>query len=521
MDKNPSSIHKRTMKGRKLQYDYLHFDQRVVFTTIASDSAGRKYQASEVTRAFQKAPDLEIENYRHLLPRDGVPISRTSMDIHRVREHFSNFYTLHREIICSMEDNKSKRNILVKLRQMFNDDRFDTSIVYYTGAANKQGHWVIESQDSGEETIAFSNILEVWNSRTSKQKYLLIILESNYSGKWIKDLQAIKPPLEHISIAAACKDTEKALDSEFGGYYTHNLLKFLNKNSNENIVVTSQTPQFGGDYLACKKMTNLYLKFNSWQELSESQKSDFVLIDYENGTYIGHFLNAQKHFWGVFTWKTGVFKDCRYQGEFKGGRLHGRGILVYNNGRVYEGEFENNTPHGSATETYANKDKYVGQFANGYKNGKGVYYYANGEIYDGKFFDNKPHGPGTLKMPNGGVYEGNFAAGKCNGKGKFTYPNGDVYEGDWAHSVKSGKGVYSYANGNVYTGDFLNGMRHGFGKFVTNSDEAYEGMWENDLKSGDGVFTAKGQTFTGEWIKGKMAQTTKFFAKTGTQKLAF
>jgi len=509
------------MKGKKQQYDFLHFEYRVAFTTITSEYSGRKFSAAEVKRPLTKLQNLEAENYGHLNLTSSNEYSPSGWDATRIKEQFSNFYSLYREINCSFANNKPKRNILLKLKQMFNENLFDTSIVYYSGAANKQGNWAVESSEFGEEEVAFKDIIDLWANRSSKQKHLLIILDCNYAGKWVKELAAKHPGWENVSVAAACKDIEKALECEIGGYFTHNLLKFLSKNTNKNVIVTNQTPQFGGDYLFCKKFTNLYLKFNSWQELSEFQKVEYVLIDYENGTYLGYFLHGQKHNWGVFLWKNGVFKDCKYMGEFKSGRLQGRGLLIYNNGRTYEGGFENNTPHGNAIESYPNGDRYEGQFQHGYKSGNGIYYYANGEVYHGKFSENKPHGLGILKMPTGAVFEGNFAAGKCNGKGKFTYANGDVYDGDWVNSIKHGKGTYFYSNGNVYVGEFQNGMRHGYGKHSSPSGEVYEGMWENDLKSGEGAFHANGQTYNGEWFKGKLAQTTKFFSKTGTQKLMF
>jgi len=60
-----------------------------------------------------------------------------------------------------------------------------------------------------------------------------------------------------------------------------------------------------------------------------------MVIDHENGQYVGQVSNGQKNFWGVFVWTAGQFKDCMYMGEFVQNSLHGRGILFYNNGRIY------------------------------------------------------------------------------------------------------------------------------------------------------------------------------------------
>jgi len=511
---------RQTLKGSKIQFEYLHFEYKVTYMTIVSESAGQKFPASETKRQFQALTSLEVSNYEKYVAQGSVPNSPHYMDLQRIQEYLPTYYTLNREMFCSLENNKSKQNLFIRMRQMFNEGIYDASMIYYTGAANRQGNWVIQSQEFGEEEISFKDIHDIWAKRTSKQKHLLLILDSNSSGSWVRD-HAKSPLAAEISVVAAAKENQKAFESEVGGYLTHNLLKYLNKKALENVVETPQTPQFGGNYLICKKFTNIFVNLNSWADLSSIQKLEYMVMDFDNGTYIGHVAGGQKHHWGVFLWKNGPFKDCKYLGEFSNGKLHGRGMLIYTHGRLYEGEFSQNTHHGMAVETYPNKDRYVGQFERGYKNGRGTYYYANGEIYEGDFKDNKPHGTGVLKIPNGNSYSGSFANGKCNGRGKFMYKNGDVYEGEWRESMKHGRGTYFYNDGSQYDGEFYNGVRHGFGKHVSATNEVYEGTWENDLKSGDGVFRANGQTFMGEYNNGKIKQTTKFFSKTGTQKLQF
>ena len=58
----------------------------------------------------------------------------------------------------------------------------------------------------------------------------------------------------------------------------------LANNQSELMVPLTQTPQFAGDYLDCKKYTNIYLNFNFWKSLAGVQKSDYALIKYDNGT---------------------------------------------------------------------------------------------------------------------------------------------------------------------------------------------------------------------------------------------
>ncbi len=44
---------------------------------------------------------------------------------------------------------------------------------------------------------------------------------------------------------------------------------------------------------------------------------------------------------------------------------NGKGVMVYNNGRVYEGEWMSDKRHGSGYERYSNGNKYEGQYENG------------------------------------------------------------------------------------------------------------------------------------------------------------
>ena len=46
--------------------------------------------------------------------------------------------------------------------------------------------------------------------------------------------------------------------------------------------------------------------------------------------------------------------------------------------------------------------------------------YPSGKIYEGQFQNNKPHGEGTMIYPNGFKYEGQFKDGKKHGVGIYT-----------------------------------------------------------------------------------------------------
>ena len=50
-------------------------------------------------------------------------------------------------------------------------------------------------------------------------------------------------------------------------------------------------------------------------------------------------------------------------------------------------------------------------------NGFGVLIYEDCSKFEGEFQNNLPHGKGTLTSPNGILVEGNFLFGKLNGEG--------------------------------------------------------------------------------------------------------
>ena len=47
-----------------------------------------------------------------------------------------------------------------------------------------------------------------------------------------------------------------------------------------------------------------------------------------------------------------------YYGDFLNSKRHGKGVMVYHNGRVYEGAWENDFKHGKGYERFINNSKY-------------------------------------------------------------------------------------------------------------------------------------------------------------------
>jgi hypothetical protein len=171
--------------------------------------------------------------------------------------------------------------------------------------------------------------------------------------------------------------------------------------------------------------------------------------------------------------------------------------MRYHNGNKYVGEFVDDFPEGFGTFTYveigengerSGRHRYEGDFKRGKRHGKGLYVSANGDSYTGMFENNVYQGKGTLKSSNGDIYEGEWRRGRASGKSNtIKYRNGDVYiggmkagflhgegefkwrksqgsyKGEWFKGQPQGRGVRIFLNGNKFTGSFYNGRINGDG----------------------------------------------------------
>jgi hypothetical protein len=173
-------------------------------------------------------------------------------------------------------------------------------------------------------------------------------------------------------------------------------------------------------------------------------------------------------------------KEC-HDGSLEGNfdrrrRLVGVGTKRYDNGEVYEGEFDAGLlPHGQGTYTWPSGHKFVGHHVH-----------------------NEMDGPGQLTFPDESVYDGEFKHDKQNGKGVMIYADGNVYEGQFANDAPHGIGKYTWANGDTYEGQLVMGQRHGRGKLIKNG-HVYDGEFKNNKVEGEGQLTyPNGSVYTGK-----------------------
>ena len=104
--------------------------------------------------------------------------------------------------------------------------------------------------------------------------------------------------------------------------------------------------------------------------LSPAEAEEKVLPD--GSRYEGEVNHAgDPHGRGVLTWNTRKLwtdephGEVRYEGEFRHGWFHGRGLLVWSEGYRYEGEFRGGWRHGQGVMTKMTGERYEGNWRDG------------------------------------------------------------------------------------------------------------------------------------------------------------
>ncbi|XP_023555253.1 MORN repeat-containing protein 1 [Octodon degus] len=181
--------------------------------------------------------------------------------------------------------------------------------------------------------------------------------------------------------------------------------------------------------------------------------------------------------YGVFVYPNSFFQ---YEGEWKGGKKHGHGKLVFKDGSYYEGEFVDGEITGQGCRHWAwSGNTYSGQFVLGEPQGHGVMTYGAGGRYEGELCRGLREGQGVLVDPDGQVYRGSFHDNKRHGWGQMLFENGDKYEGDWIQDWRQGHGVLRCADGSTYEGQWHGDVFSGLGSLAHCSGVTYCGLWIN------------------------------------------
>ena len=163
--------------------------------------------------------------------------------------------------------------------------------------------------------------------------------------------------------------------------------------------------------------------------------------EYQEGKYEGFLINNKRELIGVMYYNNG----SKYEGQWKNDKKHGKGIFTsqyYNNpnliGIKYEGEFSNDKIEGYGIGNYTSGDRYEGEWKNNKQYGRGILIYKEGGKYVGEWKNGKLDGNGIYYLKNGERFEGNFIDDKYNGYGKYYYNDGEYLEGIFKNDFPTG-----------------------------------------------------------------------------------
>lgn len=150
----------------------------------------------------------------------------------------------------------------------------------------------------------------------------------------------------------------------------------------------------------------------------------------------------------------------------------------------YDGDLnDGDLPHGSGTYTYPSGNVFDGQWRRGKIRGRGEKIYLSGCKCEGEWALNRLHGDGTCSWSDGCVYEGGWEKGKKHGKGKLSLPNGSFFDGMWEDDKPNGFGECNDKDRYNYKGEWSNGKEHGKGKAIFTHEYYRRCLREGDLKN--------------------------------------
>ena len=235
---------------------------------------------------------------------------------------------------------------------------------------------------------------------------------------------------------------------------------------------------------------------------------------FDGKQWVGEFKDGNKWNGSGFLhyYSKGELLKKTYEGEMKGGEYHGHGVLSYEDGAVYDGEWVEGKREGTGAYTYAdegeNKRTYVGEWENDVPK-HGVFTNKSKETYEGDFNGWSFEGHGIKRYDDKAVYDGEWKNGKRNGIGTYVYgdegENKRTYVGEWKEDRMEGKGLFTYRDKSTYEGDFVDWKKQGHGVYTySSSHDVYDGEWQNGNENGQGTYTYfDGKQWVGEFKDGK------------------
>jgi len=128
--------------------------------------------------------------------------------------------------------------------------------------------------------------------------------------------------------------------------------------------------------------------------------------------YTGACKDGLAHGQGQVKWYTEKKLRSIYKGTYRGGKMHGHGVLVMPDGSRFEGTFMRGKRNGHGARRWPNGDFFQGTFADDRRHGPGVMDFAAGFRFAGTYENGKPHGTGNCYTPQRGSWQCRWDKGK-------------------------------------------------------------------------------------------------------------
>ncbi len=172
----------------------------------------------------------------------------------------------------------------------------------------------------------------------------------------------------------------------------------------------------------------------------------------------------------------------RYEGSFRKGRFHGRGVLTFSGGLILGCPWKEGNPveNDAMLISPGGEMKYLGEIMGLVPKGKGTLHYQ-GFALSGTWDGFNPVGRTARIVTDCSEYEGEVKEMKMHGKGVLRRFDGSSYRGDFVEGRFHGRGVFTDTDGSSYHGDFAHGMFDGYGTQTDRSGRViYAGLWEEN-----------------------------------------
>ena len=149
-------------------------------------------------------------------------------------------------------------------------------------------------------------------------------------------------------------------------------------------------------------------------------------------TYTGEIKEGKPNGMGVATYKSG--NAIRYVGSFVNGIYNGKGTMFFKDGIFLTGEWKNGKLNGKGSFLSESGVLYIGDFINGVKEGKGILFFKDNGMIMGGFSNDKLNGRGIQIFADGSVISDvNYINDKKNGMGyQYELKTKQLYEGEWS-----------------------------------------------------------------------------------------